>query len=97
MLEARNFRPVMRPGAGRDQDGLGAHALAVRQAHGMGIVQHGAALDQSHIEAVERCGIGRFQPGDFAMDVADQHRPMERRLRHAPAETGRVLEFVGET
>ena len=96
MFDAGNFRPVVRPGTGRNQNGLGAHALAVSQPYGVGVFQHGAAFHQRDVEALERRGIGGFQPRHLAMDVADQRRPVERGLRHGPAEPGGIIEFIGE-
>ena len=96
VFDAGNLRPVMRPGAGRDQDRLGMHAFATGQAHGVGVFQHGAALDQRDLEALERRCIGGFQPRHFALHIGDQRRPMECRFRHGPAEPGGVPEFIGK-
>ena len=77
MLEARNFRPIVRPGAGRNQDRFRAHARASRQTHGVGVFEHGATLYQGDIEALERTGVGGFKTRDFAILVGDQCRPMK--------------------
>ena len=79
VLEAGDLGAMIRLGAGRDQNRLGAHAGAVRQTHGVGILQHGAAFHQRDLEALERGGVGRFQPRDLAILVGDQRRPMKGR------------------
>ena len=97
VLEAGNLRPVMRPGAGRDQDRLRLHARSGReQMHRVRVFQNGAALHQRNLVALERRGIRRFQPCDFQVFVGDQRRPTERRLLDVPAVTGRVFKFVAE-
>ena len=67
-----------------------------QQPHGVGVVEHRAALDDLDLGALERRGIGGFEPRDLAVLVGDQRRPVERRLRHGPAVAGGVLELVGK-
>ena len=90
------FGPRCGQRAGRDQDCFGAHARAGRQAHRVRVFEHGAALDEGDLEALERAGVGGFQPRDLAILVGDQRRPVKVRLGNRPAVTGRILEFVGK-
>ncbi len=96
VLDAGNRIAVARRAAGRDQDMAGAHAIAIRQLHGVRIDEHGAAFDDLDAGFAERRAIGRFEPRDLAILVGDQRRPVERGLRHRPAEAGGVLEFAAK-
>ncbi len=62
----------------------------------MRIGEHGPAFDDLHAGLAERRAIGRFEPRDLAILVGDQRRPIERGLRHGPAEAGGILEFAAE-
>ena len=97
VLEAGDLGAEMRRGAGGDQDRLGAHRLAGReQAHGVRVLEHGAALHDRDLGALQIGRVGRLEPGDLAVLVGDQRRPVERRLGQRPAVAGGVLELVGK-
>ena len=96
VLEPGDARAVIRRGAGGDQNGLRAHPRTGRQPHRVRVLDHCARLHKLNLVALERGGVGRFQPRDLAVLVGDQRRPMESRRRHAPAVTGGVLEIVGK-
>ena len=97
VLETRDLAAGMRRAAGGDQDILGAHRFAAReQAHGVGVLDHRAALDERDLGALQRGGIGGLEPRDLAILVGDQRRPIEDRLADGPAVAGRILELVGE-
>ena len=97
MLDAGNRIAVARRAAGRDQDIGCAHPVAGRQLHGVGVNEHGPAFRHFDAGLVERRAVSRFQSGDFAILVGDQRRPIERGLRHGPAEAGGILEFAAKT
>ena len=44
----------------------------------------------------EWCRRRRFEPRDLLVLVGDQRRPVERRLRHGPAEARGILELAGK-
>ena len=76
---------------------FGAHRLAGRgEAHGVGVLQHGAALHNRDLRPLQVGRIGRLEPRDLAVLVGDQRRPVEDRLRQRPAVAGGVLELVGK-
>ena len=54
-------------------------------------------LTSCDLVAFERRGVGGFQPRHLTIDVRDQRRPVECRLRHGPAVTGGVFEFLGKS
>ena len=79
MLDAGDAGAHAGPGAGRDQDVLGAHAPVIReQAHRVGVVQHRARLDDRHIGARQVRRIGGLEARDLLVLVGDQRRPVER-------------------
>ena len=94
-LAARDRRLERRVGAGRDQDGAGPNARpGLGDPHRMRVLDHGAAVEDLDPAAHEVRAVDVLEPRDLGVLVADQRRPVEARLGHAPAETGRVLELV---
>ena len=96
VLDAGDGIAVARRAAGSDQDVSRAHALAARQLHGVRVDENGAALRHFDAGFVERGAVSRFEAGNFAILVGDQRRPIERGLRHGPAEAGGILEFAAK-
>ena len=62
----------------------------------MGVNQHGPAFCNLDAGLVEQPAIGRFKPIDLAVFVGNQGFPIERIMRHGPAEAGGVLEFAAK-
>src|SRR5580704_8145376 len=60
----------------------------------MGIEQHGPVLDDFDAGLGEGSAIGGFEAGNFTVFVGDQRRPVERGMRHGPAEAGGVLKLA---
>ena len=71
MLDAGDRIAIARRAAGRDQDIGCAHAIAVRQLHGVGVDKHGAAFGHFDAGFVERGAVSRFEPGNLAILVGD--------------------------
>ncbi len=96
VLDAGDFVAVAWRSAGRDQNMRRPDAIAVRHLHGVGIGQRGAVLDDFDAGLRQERAIGRLQPRDLLVLVGDQRRPVERGVRHGPAEAGGILEFAVE-
>ena len=96
VLDAGNVVAKARRPAGRDQDMGRPDAIAAGHLHGVGIGQRGAVLDDFDAGLFQERAVGRFQPPDLLVFVGDQRRPVERGVRHGPAEARGILEFAVE-
>ncbi len=85
-----------RAGAGGDQDGFRGHDLAARQRDLMRAGDLGAFLEDRHLVAFERVGIGALDPLDILQHIVAQRDPVEGRILGRPAEIARVLQVFGE-
>ena len=82
--------------ADRDQDDARPHASAGREPHRLRVLDHGADIGDVHAGLFQIGAVDALEAGDLGVLVLDQRRPVEARLAHGPAETGRVLELVPE-
>ena len=62
----------------------------------MGVLQHRTAGDDLDVGTLERRRVGELEPGNLAILVGDERRPVEHRLAQGPAVTGGILEVVGK-
>ena len=82
--------------AGGDQDGFRGHDLAARQRDFVRAGDLGALLEDRHLVAFERVGIGALDPLDVVQHIVSQRDPVEGRVLGRPAEIARVLQVFGE-
>ncbi len=94
VLDAGNGGAMVRRAAGGDQHGAGAHRLARAQPQRVRVFKHRARPDDLGAGLFDIGRIDRLEPGDLAILIGNQRRPIERRLRDAPAEAGGILQFV---
>ena len=82
--------------AGGDQYGLCGHDLAAGQRDFMRAGDLGTLLEDRHLVAFERVGIGALDPLDVLQHIVAQRDPVEGRVLGRPAEIARVLQVLGE-
>jgi hypothetical protein len=70
--------------------------LVHEQADGVLVLDHRAALDDLRARLLHIGRIGRLEPRDLLVLVADQRRPVEAGGLNSPAEAGGVFELVTE-
>ena len=97
-LAARDRRIEGGPTAGRDQDMPGAdHLPALRQTNLMRPLDDGALLANLDFGSFQPLAIEAGQAGHLVRHGIAQRRPVkDRGLRQGPAETGGILEIIGE-
>src|SRR2546430_17522791 len=68
---------------------------AVSEAKRVGILEHGAGLEDAGAGFLDIGGVDALQPRDLLVLVCDQRRPVETDLRDPPAKAGGVIGLVG--
>ncbi len=96
MLDAGDVEVAARLAAGGDQDVFGGdRAVLGEQVDGVGVAEHGAAVNDLGAGLLQVADVDAAQPGDVARDVVDQRRPVEVEPFGAPAKTDGILELLG--
>ena len=97
MFDAGDRRTEPRRRAGGDQDVARTDRFSRGdEAHGVRVLQYGAALGELDAGALECGDIGEFKPRDLPVLVGDECPPVEPRFVQRPAVAGGVLELVGK-
>ena len=97
MFVAGQCAVLGRAAAGGDQDLVGGDGAVLRlKPDRVAVDQRGTRLQGFAAGALHILAVETFEPGDLAILVGDQGRPVEACLRHGPAIASRVLEMFGK-
>ena len=94
MLDAGDRRSMIGRAAGRDQNTIRANGLAGGEPQRVRVLEHRTRLDDARARLLDIGGVDVLKPGDLLVLVGNEVRPVKRRGRNGPAETGRVLDLL---
>src|SRR5690242_6017635 len=94
MLDAGNWIAVAWRRAGGNQDIARAHVRPIGKFNRVRVDKYGAAFDDLDAGFCQSGAVSGFEPRDLTILVGDQRRPVERCMRHRPAEARGIFEFA---